>query len=96
MALAPAANGGWVVLKEVATNADGRTDRPLLEGDALQPAQYRLVFSIADYFRQQGVALPEPPFLDRVTIEFGIAQADGHYHVPLLVSPFAYSTYRGS
>lgn len=77
------------------TNADGRTDRPLLEGDAVRPGRYRLVFRVAEYFRAQGVALAEPPFLDEVALEFGIAEG-GHYHVPLLVSPYGYTTYRGS
>ncbi|MFD1106403.1 hydroxyisourate hydrolase [Sphingobium olei] len=74
------------------TDADGRC--PGLP--ALSPGRYRLGFGVADYFRARGVSLPDPPFLDIVTIDFGIADADGHYHVPLLVSPFAYSTYRGS
>ena len=74
------------------TNADGRC--PGLP--TLARGRYRLGFGVAGYFRGLGVDLPEPPFLDVVTIEFGIADGDGHYHVPLLVSPFAYSTYRGS
>ena len=76
-----------------ATNADGRC--PDLAQGGLAPGRYSLRFAVADYFRAQGVALPDPPFLDVVTIDFGVA-ADGHYHVPLLVSPYAYSTYRGS
>jgi 5-hydroxyisourate hydrolase len=78
------------------TNADGRCDGPLLEGAALLPGTYELVFAAADYFRARGIELPEPPFLDRITLAFGIADAGGHYHVPLLVSPWSYSTYRGS
>ena len=78
------------------TNADGRFDRPLLEGEALTPGCYELVFASADYFRALGTELPEPPFLDRISLAFGIADAASHYHVPLLVSPWAYSTYRGS
>ena len=74
------------------TNADGRC--PGLP--AVEPGCYRISFSVAAYFRGCGVALPNPPFLDVIVIDFGIADADGHYHVPLLVSPFAYSTYRGS
>lgn len=74
------------------TDADGRC--PGLP--ALTPGRYRIVFAVAAYFRGRGVDLPEPPFLDEVTIDFGVADAAGHYHVPLLVSPFAYSTYRGS
>lgn len=78
------------------TNADGRCDAPLLAGEALHAGCYELVFEVAAYFRSKGVALPEPPFLDRVTLAFGIADPEGHYHVPLLVSPWSYSTYRGS
>lgn len=78
-------------LFEGITNADGRC--PALP--ALMVGRYRLVFAVAAYFRAAGVTLPDPPFLDMVAIDFGIAD-DGHYHVPLLVSPFGYSTYRGS
>lgn len=77
-----------------ATNIDGRC--PELLPEALAPGRYALRFSVAAYFRAQGVALSDPPFLDEVTIDFGIADDGGHYHVPLLVSPFSYSTYRGS
>ena len=77
-----------------ATNEDGRC--PDLIAGALAPGRYSLRFSVAAYFRAQGVQLPAPPFLDEVTIDFGIADDGGHYHVPLLVSPFSYSTYRGS
>ena len=83
-------------LVEALTNADGRCDRPLLEGEALSAGGYRLEFAIADYFRARGAALADPPFLDRVVIDFAVADASSHYHVPLLVSPFGYSTYRGS
>jgi 5-hydroxyisourate hydrolase len=76
------------------TDADGRC--PGLAPEGIEPGRYALRFAVADYFRGLGVALPEPPFLDEVTVEFGIAPEGGHYHVPLLVSPFAYSTYRGS
>lgn len=76
------------------TNADGRC--PDLASDGLAPGRYTLRFSVAAYFRDLGVALPDPPFLDEVAVDFGIADGGGHYHVPLLVSPFAYSTYRGS
>lgn len=85
---------GATVLAEGRTDADGRC--PGLAPAALMPGRYALVFAVADYFRARGTVLPDPPFLDRVTIEFGIADGGGHYHVPLLVSPFAYSTYRGS
>jgi hydroxyisourate hydrolase len=81
---------------EATTNVDGRTDQPLLTGEAYRVGRYELVFHIGDYFRAQGANLPSPAFLDAVPVRFGIAEADGHYHVPLLVSPFAYSTYRGS
>jgi 5-hydroxyisourate hydrolase len=78
------------------TNADGRLDRPLLEGDAFVVATYELVFEIGAYFHHQPLETSEPPFLDVVTIRFTVADATAHYHVPLLVSPWAYSTYRGS
>ncbi len=78
------------------TNADGRAPAPLLEGDALMAGRYTLTFHVAAYFRDRGTALPEPPFLDEVVIGFGIADAQQHYHVPLLISPWSYSTYRGS
>ncbi len=87
---------GWRLLKTVASNADGRTDEPLLAGDALKAGVYRLEFHVGDYFRHRGAALPQPAFIDRVPLEFGIADAGGHYHVPLLASPWSYSTYRGS
>ena len=89
------ANGGRTV-RTVHTNAEGRTDGPLLEGHAMRRGEFELVFHVADYFRRQGCALADPPFLDRVPIRFAIADADAHYHVPLLCSPWAYSTYRGS
>ena len=74
------------------TNADGRVDRPLLEGAAFAAGHYEIMFHVGDYFRARGVALGEPPFLDLVPLRFGVAE-DAHYHVPLLVSPFAYSTW---
>ena len=83
-------------IKSLALNADGRADGPLLDAAAMAAGRYRLRFGVAAYFRALGVALPEPPFLDEVQLDFGIADAAGHYHVPLLVSPFSYSTYRGS
>ena len=78
------------------TNADGRCEGPLLEGPALLRGTYELVFHAGRYFADQGVALPTPPFLDQVVIRFGIADPAAHYHVPLLISPYGYSTYRGS
>jgi len=85
------------LVKRLVLNGDGRNpDGPLLDNASLKPGTYRLVFEVAAYFRQRGVALPDPPFLDRVSLDFGIAHADQHYHVPLLVSPWSYSTYRGS
>ena len=83
-------------LADLSTNADGRIPAPLLEGDALRAGSYELRFHVAAYFRARGTPLSEPPFLDVVTIHFGIADATQHYHVPLLVSPWSYSTYRGS
>lgn len=78
------------------TNSDGRTDAPLLSGDTIAVGTYELRFYVGDYFRAVGAALAEPAFLDVVPVRFAIAEAHGHYHVPLLVSPWAYSTYRGS
>jgi 5-hydroxyisourate hydrolase len=87
---------GPELLKAVRTNAGGRTDAPLLEGEELLAGRYELVFAAGAYFAAQPVATADPPFLDRVPVRFGIADAGAHYHVPLLVSPWAYSTYRGS
>ena len=78
------------------TNTDGRNDGPVLEGADFTVGTYELVFMVGDYFRSRGVDHPEPPFFDRVVLRFGISEADRHYHVPLLVSPYGYSTYRGS
>jgi 5-hydroxyisourate hydrolase len=88
--------GSREVLRESITNADGRCDSPLLEGEALVRGQYVLAFEAAAYFRQRGANLPDPPFLDVVELAFGVSSASSHYHVPLLVSPWSYSTYRGS
>lgn len=86
-----------VLVKRFVLNADGRNpDGPLFDNASLKKGTYRLVFDVAPYFRSRGVELPDPPFLDRVTLDFGIARVDQHYHVPLLVSPWSYSTYRGS
>jgi 5-hydroxyisourate hydrolase len=84
------------LLRTITLNHDGRADGPLLEGASFVPGAYRLVFSVAAYFRGLGVVLPEPPFLDEVPLDFGLATVGQHYHVPLLASPWAYSTYRGS
>ncbi len=83
-------------IKEVVTNADGRTDGPLLAGEDLKPGIYELVFCAGDYLRATGQATGEVLFLDQIPIRFGVPDSGQHYHVPLLISPFAYSTYRGS
>lgn len=87
---------GAVPLVETETNADGRCDAPLLEGADFIAGRYQLVFQAGAYFDARGLDLPDPKFLDDVVIRFGIADPDQHYHVPLLLSPFGYSTYRGS
>ena len=84
------------MLKQDVTNADGRLDSPILDGADFKPGVYELIFQAGAYFRSRESDLPDPPFVDEVVIRFGIADADSHYHVPLLVSPWAYSTYRGS
>ena len=88
-------SGQKTLLKTIKTNADGRTDAPLLAETELKIGFYELVFAIGPYFAQQ-LELPSPAFLDRVPIQFGIADPTAHYHVPLLASPWSYSTYRGS
>jgi 5-hydroxyisourate hydrolase len=87
--------GEGTVLFEGRSNEDGRCPE-LIADRPLAPGTYTLEFSIGDYFRAMEMKLPDPPFLDVVAIEFGVAEAESHYHVPLLVSPFGYSTYRGS
>ena len=87
---------GERLLKTVTTNTDGRTDAPLLIDNELTVGVYELRFAVGDYFKKQSNNLPEPLFLDQVPIQFGIADAAAHYHVPLLCSPWSYSTYRGS
>ncbi|MGF7176418.1 hydroxyisourate hydrolase [Azospirillum doebereinerae] len=87
---------GGAVLGEFRTNADGRLDAPALQGDAFKPGRYELLFFVAEYFRAQGVTGDGVNFLEDVPLRFGVADAAQHYHVPLLVSPWAYSTYRGS
>jgi len=88
--------GSLVTLRRVTLNHDGRCDGPLLDAAAMVVGRYRLLFEVAPYFRARGTALAEPPFIDTVPLDFGIADAAGHYHVPLLVSPYSYATYRGS
>ena len=90
------ARDAWALVTQTQTNADGRTDRPLLEGETIPTGRYRLVFGVSDYFRGLGQNLPEPAFLEEVSLEFGLAEARGSYHVPLVCTPWSYSTYRGS
>jgi 5-hydroxyisourate hydrolase len=89
------AGGAARRLADAVTNADGRTDAPLLSGDAMKSGRYELLFHVGEYFRRAGVA-GEPPFLDVVPVRFAITDAAAHYHVPLLASPWSYTTYRGS
>mgnify|MGYP000269935924 FL=1 len=85
------------LVKRFTLNADGRNpDGPLYDNSSLRAGTYRLVFDVAGYFKARGVSLPEPNFLNRVSLDFGVARTDEHYHVPLLVSPWSYATYRGS
>ena len=84
------------LLKTVTTNQDGRTEEPLLLGERINPGVYELTFHAGDYFRSAGVASTDPPFLDEVVVRFGLADPAGNYHVPLLLAPYGYSTYRGS
>jgi 5-hydroxyisourate hydrolase len=88
-------DGSPAVVTEAVTNADGRADKPLLEGAAFVAGRYEIVFHVGDYFRRMGVGLPNLPFLDVVPVRFAVSD-DAHYHVPLLVSPYGYTTYRGS
>src|SRR3954468_17147469 len=87
---------GWRVIKTLSTNADGRTDEPLLPKEAMAAGRYRIVFHIGEYFTRLGVPLANPLFLDRVPVESAISDVKSHYHVPLLVTPWSYSTYRSS
>lgn len=88
---------GFETLKCITLNDDGRnSDGPLLDAASMAVGRYRLVFQVGSYFRSRGVVLPEPAFLEEVPLDFGIADAQAHYHVPLLVTPWTYATYRGS
>lgn len=92
-----AADGSATTVRRIELNADGRNpDGPLLDATTMTRGTWRLLFEVAPYFRHRGVSLPDPPFVDTVQLDFGIADASGHYHVPLLVSPWSWSTYRGS
>ncbi|PLC49162.1 hydroxyisourate hydrolase [Pollutimonas subterranea] len=84
------------LLKQLFTNGDGRCDEPLLQDGALQVGVYELVFHAGDYFAGMGIDVPQPRFVDKVAIRFGVAKPDENYHVPLVVTPWAWSTYRGS
>ena len=83
-------------IRTVHTNADGRNAEPLLTPETMKVGQFQLVFYIAEYFTKQGTVLPNPPFVEKAVIQFGMADASSHYHVPLLASPWSYTTYRGS
>ncbi len=89
-------DGQKELITQSVTNDDGRLDQPLLEGDALLQGVYELLFHANEYYTALGAELPDPSFVQQVVIRFGVADATGHYHVPLLVSPWSYSTYRGS
>jgi 5-hydroxyisourate hydrolase len=84
------------LIADVVTNADGRTDKPLMSADQARAGQFELIFHAGDYFRSRRAELADPPFLDIIPIRFGVADPQAHYHVPLLLSPWSYSTYRGS
>lgn len=88
--------GSRTVLASMRTNADGRTTAPLLAGEAFGRGSYELVFHVGEYFRGRGCIAAEPPFLDLVPVRFQTSERPQHYHIPLLVSPFSYTTYRGS
>ena len=97
VALYTVAGGQAQLVRRFVLNADGRNpDGPLYDNASLRRGTYRLVFDVAAYFRARGAQLPDPPFLDQVGIDFGVAHPDQHYHVPLVCTPWTYSTYRGS
>jgi 5-hydroxyisourate hydrolase len=89
-------DAGRTRLATAVTNADGRTDAPLLAADRLEVGTYELTFHVGDYLRRVASDLPDPPFLDDVVVRVGIAEPDGNYHIPLLLAPHGYSVYRGS
>lgn len=88
--------GNWKWLITANTNSDGRLDQPLLSGKEMKRGHYELIVHIGDYFRSKALDLPDPSFLEQVPIRFGVANPFGHYHVPLLISPWGYQVYRGS
>lgn len=84
------------LIKEIRSNEDGRCDEPMLQGSEFTPGVYELVFHAGDYFAEHGVTMPEPRFVDQISVRFGVAHPDENYHVPLVVTPWTWSTYRGS
>ena len=90
------ADGARAEIARAVTNADGRTDRPLIGAAEARVGTFELIFHVGDYFRRSGAGTAEPPFLDTIPIRFSVADPKAHYHVPLLASPWSYSTYRGS
>jgi 5-hydroxyisourate hydrolase len=89
-------DGAYRMIRTVHTNVDGRNAEPLLTPETMKVGRYELVFYIGEYFTRLGTALPDPPFLEKAVIQFGMADATSHYHVPLLATPWSYTTYRGS
>lgn len=97
VALYSIVGGSAQLVRRFVLDSDGRAPGgPLYDSASLQKGSYRLVFDVAAYFRGRGVQLPDPPFLDQVQLDFGVADTSAHYHVPLLATPWSYSTYRGS
>jgi 2-oxo-4-hydroxy-4-carboxy-5-ureidoimidazoline decarboxylase len=88
--------GASRVLMRGITNTDGRTDQPLIHGRPVPIGRYELMFSVGDYFAEREVPMSDPPFLDRIPLHFSVGEPEGHFHVPLLVTPWSYATYRGS
>jgi 5-hydroxyisourate hydrolase len=88
--------GAYKLIKTVRTNADGRTPEPLLNENTMKVGQYELAFYLAEYYTKLGTMLPNPPFIEKAVIQFGMADAASHYHVPVLATPWSYTTYRGS